>query len=192
MTSQKGEVGGRLKNELQLIKKIQKYGDRDAADQLIRFYYDEIYGYVFKQILDKHQAMDISQEIFITVLRSIHTYNAAKSSFRTWLYRVSTNKLIDYYRKNDRTSSDKSISDQVLTDESELFIDFNNKYLLDKINHYLTRVEISSQQVFRLKVFGNYLFKEIAIILSLPESTVKSKYYRLLKTVREEFSDEYE
>lgn len=181
-----------METEVHLIKKIQKNGNRKAADQLIRHYYDEIYGYVFKQILDKHKAMDITQEIFITVLRSIHTYDASKAGFRTWLYRISTNKLIDYYRKNARTPIDESISEQVLSDEAEMFDNFHNKNLLDKINHYLTSVETTSQQIFRLKVFGNYIFQEIALTLSMSESTVKSKYYRLLKTIREEFGDEYQ
>lgn len=181
-----------MKREAQLIKKIQKNGNRKAADLLIRQYYDEIYAYIFKQILDKHQAMDITQDIFITMLRSIHTYNANKASFRTWLYRVSTNKLIDYYRKNTRIPREESISEEVLSDEPHLFSNFNNKYLLDKINHYLTSIETTSQQVFRLKVFGSYSFREIAVTLSMSESTAKSKYYRLLKIIREEFDEDYE
>lgn len=181
-----------MKKEIQLIKKIQKNGNRKAADQLIRHYYDEIYAYIFKQILDKHQAMDITQDIFITVLRSIQTYDAKKASFRTWLYRLSTNKLIDYYRKNARTTHDESISEEFLSEDSELFLNFTNKALLNNINNYLNSVEATSQQVFRLKVFGNYAFREIAVLVSMPESTVKSKYYRLLKMIREEFGDEYE
>ncbi len=181
-----------MKKEAQWIKQIQKNGNRKAADQLIRHYYDEIYAYIFKQLLDKHQAMDLTQEIFITVLQSIHTYRAEKASFRTWLYRVSTNKLIDYYRKNARLPEEESLSNQVISDKKEWFADFENKQLLDRINHYLTGIEFMSQQVFRLKVFGHYSFREIAGILSASESTVKSKYYRLLKRIREEFGDEYE
>lgn len=181
-----------MKQEAQLIKKIQKNGNRKAADLLIRHYYDEIYAYIFKQILDKHQAMDITQDIFITVLRSIQTYDATKAGFRTWLYRISTNKLIDSYRKNNRMPIEVSISEEILSEDSELFLNFTNKDLLDKINYFLTSVETVSQQVFRLKVFGNYSFREIALMLSMPESTVKSKYYRLLKIIREEYGDDYE
>lgn len=181
-----------MKKEAQLIKKIQKNGNRKAADQLIRHYYDEIYAYIFKQILDKHQAMDITQDIFIAVLRSIQTYDARKAGFRTWLYRISTNKLIDYYRKNARIPTEVNISEEIISEDSELFLNFTNKDLLDKINHYLISIEMTSQQVFRLKVFGSYAFREIAVILSIPESTVKSKYYRLLKIIREEYGDDYE
>ena len=163
-----------MKKEAQLIKRIQKNCNRKAADQLIRHYYDEIYAYIFKQILDKHQAMDITQDIFITVLRSIQTYDETKAGFRTWLYRLSTNKLIDYYRKNARTTHDESISEEVFSEDIDLFLNFTNKALLENINNYLNKVEVLSQQVFRLIVFGNYAFREISVTLSMPESTVKS------------------
>lgn len=183
---------GRLNDERRLIKKIQKSGDRKAADQLIRTYYDEIYAYVYKQVYDKHRAMDITQDIFIAMLRSISTYDAKKAGFRTWLYRIGTNKLIDYYRQITRMRWEVDITEQIIPDDSHLSFDFENKELLQKITAYLSTFEGTSQQIFRLKVFGDYPFWEIAMALSMPESTVKSKYYRLLKIIRKEYGDEYQ
>lgn len=54
-----------------LIKKIQKKQDRRAADELIRLYYKEIYVYVFKQLSAKETAMDVTQEIFLSMLQTI-------------------------------------------------------------------------------------------------------------------------
>ena len=69
--------------ENRLIWRIQKRGSRHSADELIRLYYREIYAYAYKQLGEKEQAMDITQEIFISILKSIMSFNSEKSNFRT-------------------------------------------------------------------------------------------------------------
>lgn len=180
-----------LNEEMRLIHKIQRTGNRDAANILICNYYDEIYRYVYKQTSDKHTSMDLTQNIFISMLQSISNYDRKQAGFRTWLYRIATNKTIDYLRSN--TAQRKrilDIEDFDVPDEAEFTRQIEINDLLSRLQTYTNSLEIVLQQIFRLKFFGDYTFAQIGEILSLPESTVKSKYYRLLKTLREEFKDE--
>lgn len=181
-----------MDDENKLISHIQRTGNRKAADEIIRKYYDEIYTYVYKQISDKHMAMDLTQNIFISMLQSISTFDYKKAGFRTWLYRIGTNKIIDYFRKN--SAERKRIADlgeYDIQDQTMFTINIENKELLLRLQDYINSLDVNSQQIFRLKIFAEYTFPQIASVLSLPESTVKSKYYRLLKIIREEFKDEY-
>jgi RNA polymerase sigma-70 factor (ECF subfamily) len=181
-----------LDEEKRLISRIQRTGNRKAADELIRKYYDEIYIYAYKQISDKHTAMDVTQNIFISMLQSISTYDSKKAGFRTWLYRIGTNKIIDYFRRNSaerRRVTD--IGEYDIQDQMTFTIDIENRELLLRLQDYINSLDVNSQQIFRLKIFAEYTFTQIADVLSLPESTIKSKYYRLLKMIREEFKDEY-
>ncbi|MFT4146224.1 MAG: RNA polymerase sigma factor [Mobilitalea sp.] len=181
-----------MDEELRLIRKVQRTGDRVAADALLRKYYDEIYRYVYKQTSDKHIAMDLTQNIFISVLRTISSYDNKHAGFRTWLYRIATNKTIDYFRS--RATERKhifNIEDVEIVDETEFIHQLEIKDLLSKMQAYINSLEVNLQQIFRLKFYGEYTFIQIASLLSLPEATVKSKYYRLLKNLREEFKDEY-
>lgn len=84
-----------MQEELKWIKHIQKRHSRKDAERLIQKYYDEIYIYVYRQTGNKEDSLDLTQEIFIAVLRSISNYQSDKASFRTWLYRIATNKIID-------------------------------------------------------------------------------------------------
>lgn len=182
-----------MEEDIRLIRRIQKTGNRSAADQLIRKYFDEIYAYVYKQTSDKQTAMDLTQIIFIAMLQSIGNYDANKASFRTWLYRIATNKIIDYYRS--QTIEKKhvlSIEDMDIPDKTELTRQIEMKVLLTRVQSYVNSLEMGLQQIFRLRFFGEYTFAEISTFLGLPESTVKSKYYRLLKLLRGEFKDEYD
>lgn len=176
--------------ELRQIKKIQKRGSTKEADLLIRAYYNEIYIFVYKQLNNKDQAMDITQEIFISMLQTIHSYNSSKASFRTWLYRIATNKIIDYRRKYRPVML--QIDELECSDESADFMNgINDRELIKQIEAYVNCFELKIQQIYRLKIYGDYTFKEIASVMEEPESTVKSTYYRFINQLRKEFHDEY-
>ncbi|WP_422659809.1 RNA polymerase sigma factor [Paenibacillus sp. EC2-1] len=181
-----------MNGEIRLIRKIQRTGSKAAADILIREYYDEIYIYVFRQISEKQSAMDLTQTIFISMLQSISNYDRKQASFRTWLYRIATNKTIDYLRSRSVKSKLVLLVEDVdIPDEAEFARQIEMKDLLLRLQGYVNTLEVDIQQIFRLKFFGEYTFSQIAALFAVPESTVKTKYYRLLKMLREEFKDEY-
>ena len=86
------------KEENRLIKKVQKHNDKNAANVLVSYYYREIYAFTYKQTVDIELSMDLTQDIFISALQSISGYDSKKSKFRTWLYRIASYKITDYYR----------------------------------------------------------------------------------------------
>ena len=181
-----------MDGEKRLIYKIQRTGDRVAADTLIRQYYDEIYRYIYKQTSDEHTAMDLTQNIFVSMLKSISVYDRRKSTFRTWLYRIATNKTIDYFRSRRIESTHIChIEGMEIPYEDMFFSQIETKFLLSQVQEYVNLLDVTQQHIFRLKFFGEYTFEQIAVCMSLPESTVKSKYYRLLKSLKEEFKDDY-
>lgn len=181
-----------MDEEALLIRRMQKNGSVEAADRLIRKYYDEIYIYVYKQISDKNVAMDLTQDIFIAVLQSISRYDRRQSGFRTWLYRIATNKTIDYHRSRSvRRRVTIDVGEWDIPDELEFTSQLEAEEMAFRLQAYVNTLEADIQQIFRLKFYGEYTTAQIAALLEKPESTIKSKYYRLLKQLREEFKDEY-
>ena len=177
------------------IHRIKLFGSSKDADSLVRLYYDEIYIFVAKQISDSELAYDLTQEIFISMLHSIGSYQEKLSSFRTWLYRIATNKVIDFRRKTAVDTISLEELGEVETKDYIARIDYENDIdqgeLLRKIECYVSGFQTDVQQIFRLHIYGGQTFQEIAVLTELPESSVKSKYYRLLKQIRREFYDEY-
>ena len=181
--------------ERKWIHRIKLFGSSKDADSLVRFYYDEIYIFVAKQISDSELAYDLTQEIFISMLHSIGSYQEKLSSFRTWLYRIATNKVIDFRRKTAVDTISLEELGEVETKDYIARIDYENDIdqgeLLRKIECYVSGFHTDVQQIFRLHIYGGQTFQEIAVLTEMPESSVKSKYYRLLKQIRREFYDEY-
>jgi RNA polymerase sigma-70 factor (ECF subfamily) len=181
-----------LQDEKRIIRRIQKHGDRAAADALIRHYYDEVAAYAYKQTSDRHIAMDLTQNIFISMLQTVAQYDDRQASFRTWLYKIATNKIIDYHRSRSKIQHKTLDLDDVdIPDVADFARGLENEDLASRIDRYVGTFDADTQRIFRLKIFGEYTFAEIADMTGMPEATVKTKYYRLLKTLREEFGHEY-
>lgn len=181
--------GETVKDETGLIRKIQKNASRTAADLLVRKYYQEIYVYVYRQIGNREDAMDLTQEIFISVLSTIRYYDPKKSSFRTWLYRIATNKVIDHRRHNKPIWQSLEDMETEIADPRDAAVEFQNSQLLSDIEDFVSGADDSSQMIFRLHIYDDATFKDIAEVMNLSENTVKTKYYRLQNQIRKEFGD---
>lgn len=172
-----------------LIRKIKR-ADRQAADQLISRYYDEIYVFVYRQIFDKQNAMDVTQDVFVRMLRSLAGYDRSKSSFRTWLYRIAASVLTDSRRKDARQPMQIDIDDVSITSDEDFEHRIEQRDFARRVLQILTTKDELSQQIFRMKIFTDHTLSQIASALDMPESSVKSRYYRLLRELREEIDDE--
>ena len=186
--------GESMNKEKSWIRRIKRNSSDAAANELVSKYYKEIYAFVYQQTLDKELSMDLTQEIFIGVLQSINNYDGKKAAFRTWLYKLASNRLIDFYRSKSYKEARliESIEGHEFKGESDLTILLEYKEDFEKVIMLIKDLDAGSQQVIRLKLFGEYTFQEIGLITKIPESTVKTKYYAAVKRIRRGMGDYHE
>ena len=175
-----------LDQEQKWIRDIQRRGSRTAAEKLIEGRYDEIYRFVYRQVGNKEDAMDLTQNIFMAVLRSLPGYDSRKASFRTWLYRVAANKVIDCRRRAGPPLV--SLEDEEPPETEDFTVQIQDRALLEQIEAFVSSLDPEVQAVFRLRLYAGRSFPEIAAALDRPESAVKSQYYRLIGRLRKEFT----
>lgn len=178
-----------MDQERRWIRAIQRRQSARDADALVRKYYNEIYAYAYRQVSDRETALDLTQEIFISALRSLPSFDPGRAAFRTWLYRIATNKIIDFRRKSVPRAL--PLDELELPDEHDFAGQIEQESLLAEIERYVSALDPDAQQVYRLRLYGGCTFPEIADLLGQPESAVKTRYYRLMKTLRKEFHDAY-
>ena len=68
-------------------------------NELVSKYYKEMYAFIYKQTLNTELSLDLTQELFISVLKSIHNYDSKKAAFRTWLYKLASNRIEKEWRR---------------------------------------------------------------------------------------------
>ncbi|MCI0409766.1 MAG: RNA polymerase sigma factor [Acidobacteria bacterium] len=84
-------------NDAQLLERIRR-GDRHALEQLIRRHQAWIYNIAVRMVWDPHEAEDVTQEVLVKVITSVAGFSG-RSSFRTWLYRIVVNHVLNMRRR---------------------------------------------------------------------------------------------
>jgi RNA polymerase sigma factor (sigma-70 family) len=72
-------------------------GERDALEQLVQRHQAWVYNVAIRMLAHPHDAEDATQEIFIRALTRLASFEG-RSSFRTWLYRVAINHVLNMKR----------------------------------------------------------------------------------------------
>jgi len=76
-------------------------GDRDAFRALFESYQDRVYSIALRYTGDRAQALDIAQDVFVKLLKSMGGFRG-ESGFETWLYRLVVNRCLDQRRSARR------------------------------------------------------------------------------------------
>src|SRR5947208_7978811 len=95
-----------------LVRRAQA-GDREALSALVQSQQTYVYSIAMSLMHNPADAADMTQEAFIRLLRSLHTYRG-ETKFTTWLYRLVTNICLDGLRRRGRAvdSLDEPIGTQ--------------------------------------------------------------------------------
>lgn len=178
--------------ERKLIKKCVN-GDLKAFDELIEKYEKTAYNIALRMLKNPEDAMDVSQEAFIKVFKSIKTFNF-ESAFSTWLYRIVTNTCLDFLRK--RNPNVYSIDNPIQTDEGEIERDIPDESdspeeLLEKkltkelVNNSINKLDENHRIVIILRDIQGFSYEEISNILDCSIGTVKSRINRARKNLKD-------
>ena len=87
-------------NESEIIEQL-KSGDKNAFNILVDTYRNQVLNICYRFLLNKEDAEDASQEVFIEVFYSVRDFRA-DSKLSTWIYRIAVSKSLDEIKKRNR------------------------------------------------------------------------------------------
>ena len=174
-----------LKNEKELLKKCLK-GDKKAMEAIVINYQKPIFNYFFRNVRNREIASDLTQDIFLKVFSNLKKYNFSYK-FSTWIYALSHNHLIDYYRKKKNISFSTYAHDgsdnldfpdeKNLTREEELI----NEEIKDKVWNAVELLPEEYRELIIMRYVNGLKYDEISTILNIPMGTLKNKIFRAKK-----------
>jgi RNA polymerase sigma-70 factor (ECF subfamily) len=178
------------------IKNFKKNGDKLSYEKIYRHYMPKIYRYVFLKLRDKHTSEDITSEVFIRVFKNLRIVNLNAVTFKIWLYKISRNILIDFYRAKNRQSGEISIDDFELSDD--LKSDLNNKLITeDPINdnsldfenpnliEAIAELPELQREVITLRYTEELNYRVIGKIINKNEIAVRAIKFRALVNLKD-------
>jgi len=170
-----------LSQEQFLLSQVQA-GDTTAFGPLYDAYIGDIYRFVFYRVQKKETAEDVTSHIFLKALENISSYHAKKGNFRAWLYQITRNSIIDYYRKN---KAEENIEDTVLSDNEKSKEQIETNLLSQDVQKYLHQLTPDQQEIIFLRVWEDLSYSEIAKILEKSEASCKMQFSRGIKQLRD-------
>ncbi len=174
-----------------LIKRSIK-GEKNAFESIIKKYQKPLFNYIRRMIGEQELAMDFTQEIFLKTYYSLHTYQP-KYKFSTWLFKIASNYLIDYWRKKklDTFSIDQQNENdyhnfhyQVPDSEPSILKKFELNEMRAKIEKALEKIPAPLRELFIWKHVNELSYQEIAEIKDLPVGTIKNRIFQAKERVR--------
>jgi RNA polymerase sigma-70 factor (ECF subfamily) len=168
-------------------------GEEDAFRRLYERYRRPVYVAVCRIILDPEEARDATQEIFITVYRSLALYNPRRARFFPWIHRVATNRAIDYWRirrrraevpltvASERTLKRASVC-RMGKPAMERILELKERAA--EVRRFLDDLPQPQRRFFILRYYDGLKLREIAEKEGYKLGTVKSSLHKATKTMR--------
>lgn len=162
-------------------------GASSAFDELYHRYSQKMFSYFFRMLWkNKELAEDQTQELFFKIIHNAKKFETGRS-FSTWLYSIAHNMCKNEYRKEEvRMKYAKIKTGESLTG-NEKNIDLQKFKVA--VSHCIGKLNEEKKSLFILRFQEHLSVPEISTILDIPEGTIKSRLFYLLKDMKEELSE---
>lgn len=176
-----------LKDNEEVLARQAQQGDREAFLTLYEHYLPKVFNRV-KSKVPLQYAEDVTQEIFIAVVRSLAHFEQ-RSRFSTWLYTIVNRQIADFYRQRYRDHSNNQTID--LEDAENLAIpavddDYDQCDDRAAIQKGLHSLADHYQEVILMRFADGLTFAEIAEKRGQSLEATKSVYRRALQALRDQ------
>lgn len=172
-----------------------------AYAKLLDDFQQKVYATCISFVPNKEDAEDIAQEVFVEVFNSIHKFKG-NSSLSTWIYRIATNKCLEFIRKRNakkRFGFMQSIKgSQIPIDKSNYFTEFNhpgvvleNKERSETLFNAINKLPEAQKIVFTLIKVDGKSYQEVSDITKKSISSVESLMFRAKKNLQKLLEDFY-
>ena len=171
-------------DDIIIVNKVIE-GDIEAFSSIVKKYQNMIFKYVYYQFNNYDEALDITQDIFITVMEALKSFRQ-ESKFSTWLYSIMVNHCKNYRKK---TSKYNLVPLKVTKLENEVDIQLQdyrenpedktiNEDTILIIKDEISKLPSDFREILTLRDIDGLSYNEISDILKINLSNVKVRIHR--------------
>jgi len=170
-------------NDEETIRRVLD-GQIECFAVLVEKYQTKIVGMIYQMTRDHHLSEDLGQDVFLEAYRNLPSFNPAKGSFSTWLYRISQNKTLNALKRKKpvfvpeipEAASGRNAFHEVASEE-----------LHAEFDRILDRLPVKQRIAFVWAEIEQLSYQEIAEIEGVSIGTVKSRINSARQQLRKAF-----
>jgi RNA polymerase sigma-70 factor (ECF subfamily) len=157
-----------------LIEKVAA-GNRLAMQVLFARHHVRVYRFVLRMVCNDAIAEDVTSEVFLSVWRQAHRFEA-RSAVTTWMLAIARYKtLAELRRRTEVPVNQESAETSDPADDPEVL--FQNKHRGEILRRCLTRLSREHREIIDLVYYHEKSVQEAAQILGIPGNTVKTRMF---------------
>ncbi len=162
--------------------------DSEAFRQIYMEFRDFVWNISITVTSNKTHAEDIASEVFLKLFKNIKKFKF-KSSFRSWLYRITINTALNYIDKEKRRQT-KHLNEDYKDKEHRMPDPENEIYEKTLTNRLLGKLDAKQRLLLVLREIEGLSYSDISQMLLMNIGTVKTNIYRARDKLREIYKEE--
>src|SRR5437764_10057150 len=174
--------------ELRRLVERAQQGDRDALEDLYLLHFDRIYSYLHMSVGNRHDAEDLTTQVFLKMLESIRKFRWRSAPFSAWLFRIAHNLAMDHFRATRRWQPEENVPEQAGEEEPSAEAQALQSIGRQSMLELIENLSEEQQQVLTLKFVFNFPNSDVATILGKTEGAVKSLQHRALVSLQKQIT----
>lgn len=155
-----------------------------TAEELYLQFHDKVAAYVTGRVEHRHDAEDLVSEIFTKAYAKWNSYDPAKASLSTWIYTITHNAVVDYYR------SQKKMVEYADYMDAEEFAAEEADERLEQLADALQRLKEKERDLIILHYYKGCTLKKVAELMGMSYINAKVIHKKALTALRNIFSME--
>ncbi|UII29173.1 RNA polymerase sigma factor [Fulvivirga maritima] len=170
----------------EMLMSAVKNGDLKQASFLFDRYSKQLYNFFVKITLDRDLGNDLTQNVFLRMLKYRSSYREDKS-FKSWIYQMARNVYADHYRKNKMLFSDFSEAENLMGTMAAADENIEAGEQEKLLYASLFKLKPEQREIIILTKFQGLKYEEVGNILDCTVANVKVRVYRAMKDLKEKF-----
>lgn len=158
--------------EYELVEACKK-GDRQAMDILVRQYEKPVYNAAYRMLGNPDDAADITQITFVRAMERLDQFNP-EFKFFSWIYRIAVNESINQLKRNKKSEPLAETQPAIGPGVEDIVA---SGQMSKEVQTVLMTLDERHRAVIVLRHFSDFSYQQIAVILRIPQKTVKSRLF---------------
>ena len=171
-----------MQDEQNLVYRAQQ-GDNEGFAQLYENHFDKIYRYVALRIGNKTEAEDMTQQVFLNALQSIHSFKWKGVPFSAWLFRIAHNQVVDYLRKKTKQAI-APLDESLVSSGGNPQLMAEHRLDIEQLISATKQLTRAQREVISLRFAGELPIDQVAKVMGKSQGAVKALQHSAIVALR--------